>query len=61
MDIKIVPIKKRYWWPHPFYFEAKRNNYNCLHKYLPCIDLTIGFKYYIDNIELPILLNTHPQ
>ena len=58
MKLRIEKVTKRYWWPHAIYKEAARHGYNCLHKTLPCADLGIGFRYFINDVEVDLFGNT---
>lgn len=47
VGIRILPIKKRYYWPHKYFLEARRNNYNCYVPWKLYIDLTVDYRYFI--------------
>lgn len=46
--IEIVWVKRRYWWPHPIYREARRNRYNCFKPGRPYVDITVGHRYFLN-------------
>lgn len=44
---RVEKVRRRYWWPHPIYREARKYGYTCLHRWLPCADVTVNYKYEV--------------
>lgn len=53
-ELRIQPIIKRYWWPHPQYKQAVRLKSPTIHPYLPCCDWVDGYRYFRGNLEVNI-------
>ena len=47
-NLQIVSVKRRYWWPHPIYMEARKYRYACYRTWVPFVDVVVDYRYFVD-------------
>lgn len=41
-NMEMVPVRKRFWWPHVYARQAR----------LLWVNVTVGYRYYVDGVEV---------
>jgi hypothetical protein len=55
--LEIRPMTRRIWFTHPMYWRARRNLWNCWRWYRPWLNWCVGYRYFIDGVEVDIYGN----